>query len=198
MSSRTSAEFQTLEHFIFIVYLPGCKSMLASSLLGVLIVSLCDMILAYVEAEISTLLLPVADREETELGSCLASSTITRAWVGSGLALSPPFLALLHRSARLGESPEKRGITHLFPIQVLLLLGDQMLAVGFEEAVKSILENLPQKRQSMFFSETMPSWVKKLARKYLDNPLNIYLVGDQDEKLAEGIKLYAISATSNK
>ncbi|KAF3568782.1 hypothetical protein DY000_02018045 [Brassica cretica] len=60
MSSRTSAEFQTLEHFIFIVYLPGCKSMLASSLLGVLIVSLCDMILAYVEAEISTLLLPVA------------------------------------------------------------------------------------------------------------------------------------------
>lgn len=34
--------------------------MLASSLLGVLIVSLCDMILAYVEAEISTLLLPVA------------------------------------------------------------------------------------------------------------------------------------------
>ncbi|KAF2541443.1 hypothetical protein F2Q68_00030101 [Brassica cretica] len=73
-----------------------------------------------------------------------------------------------------------------------------MLAVGFEEAVKSILENLPQKRQSMFFSETMPSWVKKLARKYLDNPLNIYLVGDQDEKLAEGIKLYAISATSNK
>ncbi|WZZ25674.1 hypothetical protein YC2023_009075 [Brassica napus] len=39
------------------------------------------------------------DREETELGSCLASSTITRAWVGSGLALSPLFLALLHRSA---------------------------------------------------------------------------------------------------
>ena len=55
---------------------------------------------------------------------------------------------------------------------------DQMLAVGFEEAVESILENLPQKRQSMLFSETMPSWVKKLARKYLDNPLNICLVKD--------------------
>ncbi|KAF3555791.1 hypothetical protein F2Q69_00014872 [Brassica cretica] len=48
---------------------------------------------------------------------------------------------------------------------------DQMLAVGFEEAVESILENLPQKRQSMLFSATMPTWVKKLTRKYLDNPV---------------------------
>ncbi|KAL0827151.1 hypothetical protein Bca101_050828 [Brassica carinata] len=31
------------------------------------------------------------DREERKLGSCLASSPITRAWVGWGLALSPPF-----------------------------------------------------------------------------------------------------------
>lgn len=73
---------------------------------------------------------------------------------------------------------------------------DQMLAVGFEEDVEIILEKLPTKRQSMLFSATMPSWVKKLARKYLDNPLTIDLVGDQDEKLAEGIKLYAIPTTS--
>ncbi|KAL0846914.1 hypothetical protein Bca101_020160 [Brassica carinata] len=46
-----------------------------------------------------------------------------------------------------------------------------MLAVGFDEAVESILENLPQKRHSMLFSVTMPTWVKKLARKYLDSPL---------------------------
>ncbi|CAI8615297.1 unnamed protein product [Vicia faba] len=73
---------------------------------------------------------------------------------------------------------------------------DQMLAVGFEEAVEVILEKLPAKRQSMLFSATMPNWVKKLARKYLDNPLTIDLVGDEEEKLAEGIKLYAISATA--
>ncbi|GAV90554.1 zf-CCHC domain-containing protein/DEAD domain-containing protein/Helicase_C domain-containing protein/GUCT domain-containing protein [Cephalotus follicularis] len=73
---------------------------------------------------------------------------------------------------------------------------DQMLAVGFEEAVETILENLPTKRQSMLFSATMPAWVKKLSRKHLNNPLNIDLVGDRDEKLAEGIKLYAITATA--
>ncbi|KAF7126607.1 hypothetical protein RHSIM_Rhsim11G0111300 [Rhododendron simsii] len=73
---------------------------------------------------------------------------------------------------------------------------DQMLAVGFEEDVEVILEKLPAQRQSMLFSATMPFWVKKLARKYLDNPLTIDLVGDSDEKLVEGIKLYALPATA--
>ncbi|KAL2513782.1 DEAD-box ATP-dependent RNA helicase 3 [Forsythia ovata] len=82
-------------------------------------------------------------------------------------------------------------------VQYLVLdEADQMLAVGFEEDVEVILQNLPSERQSMLFSATMPGWVKKLARKYLDNPLTIDLVGDQDEKLAEGIKLYAIPTTA--
>ncbi|KAJ0640965.1 putative RNA helicase transcription factor interactor and regulator CCHC(Zn) family [Helianthus annuus] len=82
-------------------------------------------------------------------------------------------------------------------VQFLVLdEADQMLAVGFEEDVEHILEKLPSERQSMLFSATMPGWVKKLSRKYLNNPLTIDLVGDQDEKLAEGIKLYAIPTTT--
>ncbi|PIN00782.1 ATP-dependent RNA helicase [Handroanthus impetiginosus] len=82
-------------------------------------------------------------------------------------------------------------------VQYLVLdEADQMLAVGFEEDVEVILEKLPSERQSMLFSATMPGWVKKLARKYLNEPLTIDLVGDQEEKLAEGIKLYAIPTTS--
>ncbi|GFY89227.1 DEAD box RNA helicase [Actinidia rufa] len=90
------------------------------------------------------------------------------------------------------------GSLRLGEVQYLVLdEADQMLAVGFEEDVEVILEKLPAKRQSMLFSATMPGWVKKLARKYLDNPLTIDLVGDQEEKLAEGIKLYAIPTTAN-
>ncbi|PKU77785.1 DEAD-box ATP-dependent RNA helicase 3, chloroplastic [Dendrobium catenatum] len=82
-------------------------------------------------------------------------------------------------------------------VQYLILdEADRMLAVGFEEDVEVILEKLPSKRQNMLFSATMPGWVKKLARKYLDNPLTIDLVGEEEEKLAEGIKLYAVSTTS--
>lgn len=89
------------------------------------------------------------------------------------------------------------GSLQLGDVQYLVLdEADQMLAVGFEEDVEVILEKLPAERQSMLFSATMPSWVKKLARKYLNNPLTIDLVGEQEEKLAEGIKLYAISATA--
>lgn len=81
-------------------------------------------------------------------------------------------------------------------VQYLVLdEADQMLAVGFEEDVEVILENLPSQRQSMLFSATMPGWVKKLARKYLKDPLTIDLVGEEEEKLAEGIKLYAIPTT---
>ncbi|CAI0390640.1 unnamed protein product [Linum tenue] len=62
-------------------------------------------------------------------------------------------------------------------VQYLVLdEADQMLSFGFEEDVELILENLPTKRQSMLFSATMPIWVKKLARKYLDDPLQIDLV----------------------
>ena len=69
------------------------------------------------------------------------------------------------------------GSLKLGEVQFLVLdEADQMLAVGFEEDVEVILEKLPSKHQSMLFSATMPGWVKKLARKYLDNPLTIDLV----------------------
>ncbi|KDP23314.1 hypothetical protein JCGZ_23147 [Jatropha curcas] len=91
----------------------------------------------------------------------------------------------------------KSNSLKLGEVQYLVLdEADQMLSFGFEEDVEVILEDLPSKRQSMLFSATMPSWVKKLSRKYLDNPLQIDLVGDQEEKLAEGIKLYAVSTTA--
>ncbi|VAI39341.1 unnamed protein product [Triticum turgidum subsp. durum] len=89
------------------------------------------------------------------------------------------------------------GSLQLGEVRYLVLdEADQMLAVGFEEDVETILQQLPAERQSMLFSATMPSWVKKLSRRYLNNPLTIDLVGDQDEKLAEGIKLFAIPLTT--
>ncbi|XP_057424111.1 DEAD-box ATP-dependent RNA helicase 3, chloroplastic-like [Lotus japonicus] len=86
----------------------------------------------------------------------------------------------------------------LTEVQYLVLdEADQMLAVGFEEDVETILQTVPTGRQTMLFSATMPGWVKKLSRKYLNKPLTIDLVGEDEEKLAHGIKLYAVSATTN-
>ncbi|XP_043695725.1 DEAD-box ATP-dependent RNA helicase 53, mitochondrial-like [Telopea speciosissima] len=89
----------------------------------------------------------------------------------------------------------KRGALILSEVQFVVLdEADQMLAVGFDEDVEIILERLPQKRQSMMFSATMPSWIRKLTQKYLNDPLTIDLVGDSDQKLAEGITLYSIAS----
>ncbi|CAM6129401.1 unnamed protein product [Calypogeia fissa] len=86
-----------------------------------------------------------------------------------------------------------RQSLNLDEIQFLVLdEADQMLAVGFEEDVEKILETVPDERQSFLFSATMPAWVKKLSKKYLNNPLTIDLVGESDEKLAEKIKLMAV------
>jgi ATP-dependent RNA helicase DDX21 len=86
-----------------------------------------------------------------------------------------------------------RGSLRLEEVHFLVLdEADQMLAVGFEEDVEQVLQQLPKKRQSMLFSATMPKWVKELSRKYLNRPLTIDLVGDSDDKLAEGIKNLAI------
>jgi ATP-dependent RNA helicase DDX21 len=86
-----------------------------------------------------------------------------------------------------------RGSLRLSDVHFLVLdEADSMLAVGFEEDVERILQQLPKKRQSMLFSATMPKWVKDLSRKYLNKPLIVDLVGDADDKLAEGIKNLAI------
>ncbi|GAV89270.1 DEAD domain-containing protein/Helicase_C domain-containing protein [Cephalotus follicularis] len=87
----------------------------------------------------------------------------------------------------------KRGALILNAVKFVVIdEADQMLNVGFAEDVETILSKLPQNRQSMMFSATMPSWIKNLTRNYLKNPLTIDLVGDSDQKLADGISLYSI------
>ncbi|KAL8167873.1 hypothetical protein V2J09_009372 [Rumex salicifolius] len=92
----------------------------------------------------------------------------------------------------------KRGALDLSEVQFLVLdEADQMLNVGFEEDVEVILQKLPQKHQSMMFSATMPNWILKITRKYLKDPVTVDLVGDSDQKLAEGISLLSVVTEHN-
>jgi len=71
----------------------------------------------------------------------------------------------------------KRGSLKLKDVNYVVLdEADQMLQVGFQEAVETILQKLPSKRQTLMFSATMPSWIKNLTRNYLNKPLTIDLV----------------------
>ena len=50
---------------------------------------------------------------------------------------------------------------------------DRMLDMGFVHDVKKIIARLPQKRQSLFFSATMPPEIQKLAATILVNPSKV-------------------------
>ncbi|EYU43162.1 hypothetical protein ABFS82_08G119800 [Erythranthe guttata] len=89
----------------------------------------------------------------------------------------------------------KRGSLNLKEVQFLVLdEADQMLNVGFADDVETILGFITQKHQTMMFSATMPNWILRLTQKFLKNPLTVDLVGDSDQKLADGISLYSIAA----
>ncbi|KAJ1266338.1 hypothetical protein BS78_08G143300 [Paspalum vaginatum] len=88
-----------------------------------------------------------------------------------------------------------RGALNLSEIRYVVLdEADQMLNVGFDQDVERILQSVPQKRQTLMFSATMPAWIRKLTQKYLNNPVTVDLVGEDDQKLAEGITLYSVSS----
>lgn len=53
---------------------------------------------------------------------------------------------------------------------------DRMLDMGFIQDVKKIIGRLPSKRQSLFFSATMPPEIKKLAASILINPVKVEIV----------------------
>ncbi len=80
---------------------------------------------------------------------------------------------------RIIDLIDRRSLSLKDVMYMVLDEADQMLAVGFEEDVERILEQMPGDRQSMLFSATMPNWVKRLSKKYLKNPLIIDLVRSQ-------------------
>jgi len=59
-------------------------------------------------------------------------------------------------------------------VEILVLdEADQMLDLGFIVPLKKIVPLLPRKRQSLFFSATMPKSIAELADKFLHNPRQV-------------------------
>ncbi len=50
---------------------------------------------------------------------------------------------------------------------------DEMLRMGFIDDVETILKETPDTRQTVLFSATMPSAIKRITQKYLNNPADI-------------------------
>src|SRR5512147_2449767 len=68
----------------------------------------------------------------------------------------------------------QHGYAKLDQVEIVVLdEADRMLDMGFLPDVKKILARLPAKRQTLFFSATMPREIGTLAREILSNPATI-------------------------
>ncbi len=67
-----------------------------------------------------------------------------------------------------------QGFVSLKSLSVFVLdEADRMLDMGFVHDVKRILTRIPEERQSLFFSATMPPEIQKLASTILKNPQKV-------------------------
>ncbi len=67
-----------------------------------------------------------------------------------------------------------QGFISLRDIEYFVLdEADRMLDMGFINDIKKIIAKLPVKRQSLYFSATMPDSIVQLSKKILNNPVKV-------------------------
>ena len=67
-----------------------------------------------------------------------------------------------------------RGTLKLSSLTMLVLdEADEMLQMGFVDAVESILEQTPAAKQVALFSATMPAPIRRIAQKHLRSPVEV-------------------------
>lgn len=80
---------------------------------------------------------------------------------------------LIATPGRLMDLIQQKHIS-LADIEIFVLdEADRMLDMGFVHDVKKIIAMIPKKRQSLFFSATMPPEIVKLAQTILDDPSKV-------------------------
>jgi ATP-dependent RNA helicase DeaD len=100
-----------------------------------------------------------------------------------GGAPYPPQLKALRNGATIVVGTPGRVIDHmergtlvLSAVETLVLdEADEMLRMGFLEAVEFVLEALPEDRQIALFSATMPDPIQRVSKRFLNDPITLHV-----------------------
>jgi ATP-dependent RNA helicase RhlE len=83
-----------------------------------------------------------------------------------------------------------QGFIKLNQLEIFVLdEADRMLDMGFINDIRKIIKQLPAKRQTLFFSATMPSEIQKLAGSLLKDPVKVEVTPPAStvDKIAQSI-----------
>ncbi len=108
--------------------------------------------------------------------------------VYGGAAIRPQLLAL-KRGVDVIVATPGRALDHirrkslqLKDLQMVVLdEADEMLNMGFAEDLDAILQQTPKERQTALFSATMPSRIASIARRHLQDPVEIQIAKEPVE-----------------
>lgn len=82
-----------------------------------------------------------------------------------------------------------RGTLSFKDVSYLVLdEADEMLKMGFQDDMETILSQMPKERQTSLFSATLPTWVKQASKKYMQNPEHVKI--EKKTLTVEKIKEY--------
>ncbi len=110
-------------------------------------------------------------RGELRLSSVLCIGGVGLGGQIAGLRRQPQFV--IGTPGRLEDLSKQRFI-HFDRFQNIVLDEvDRMLDMGFIQTIERIIAQLPQERQSLFFSATVPPKVAGLMQQFLRNPITV-------------------------
>lgn len=74
--------------------------------------------------------------------------------------------------------------------QVIADEADHMMDMGFIPAIRKIMQALPKKRQTILLSATMPAPIRKLAKEFMNNPVEVSVAPASKpiERITQSIK----------
>ena len=85
----------------------------------------------------------------------------------------------------------ERGALDLDAVEILVLdEADQMLDMGFIHDIRAIMRRLPEHRQTLLFSATMPKAIADLSRQFLTDPAEVSVtpVAKTADKIAQTVE----------
>ncbi|QIB66446.1 ATP-dependent RNA helicase DbpA [Kineobactrum salinum] len=109
-----------------------------------------------------------------------------------GISPGPQLASLAHAPHIVVGTPGRvQKMLHqqaLDPAAIALLVldeADRMLDMGFEEAIREIVDQLPAKRQSLLFSATWPASIRAIGRSALRDPLEVSVAASGEQPVVE-------------